>query len=88
MNTEFNLWAKILVYLYQHKDMKVTSLSICKSIGTTTAAVYLNIRLLMDKGLLTVSKKGRTNNYLLTVKGEKVAGFLEQAGVLLSKNGT
>lgn len=83
MNSEFYLWSRILVYLYQHKDDRITSLLICKHVGTTSAAVYLNIKMLIDKQLLLVNKEGRTNRYLLTTKGEKVAQYLEKVMELL-----
>lgn len=83
MNSEFYLWSRILVYLYHHKEDKTTSLIICKHVGTTSAAVYLNIKLLINKELVNTIKKGRTNKYILTAKGDKVAQYLEKVMELL-----
>lgn len=80
----FHLWTKVLVYLYNHQKDDVTVLDLCKALDiATTSSVSTIIHMLSSKGLISIDRRGRRNNYVMTKNGGDVAECLNKVFVLL-----
>lgn len=83
MNTDFYIWAKVLVYLRKHQDENPTAMKICKDLGLSTlSGVSLIFKMLKTKGFIKYERQGRNNSYTLTSKGMNLAELLEKAMVM------
>jgi len=75
----FHHWVKVIIYLYnhQHDERIMTLWRMSKDLNISSgASVAKIIKLFIRKNLLKVERKGRTNKYILTPKGLRIAEYL------------
>ena len=84
MNTDFYIWSRLLVYLYDHQNEDITQLQICKNMNiATVSSISIIIQMLARKGLMKFELHKRNNRYKLTDKGQKVAEYLQKIFTIL-----
>ena len=84
MDTDFQQWTKVLVYLYMHQDDRTTFWNISRQLNIpSTSSISNVIQMLATKNLLRIEHVGRVNKYILTEKGLKIAENLNRIFIIL-----